>query len=80
MDQAHHLKEAKYHNLVEDARNAGYWTSCLAFEVGSRGLIVQSELLELRQTLGAPAKPTTPSWVVGFAGAPSVCMSSRSSL
>ena len=59
MDQAHHLKEAKYHDLVEEMRNAGYQASCLAFEVGSRGLIVQSELLELRQALGAPAKPTT---------------------
>ena len=59
MDQAHHLKEAKYHDLVEEARNAGYQASCLAFEVGSRGLIVQSKLLELRQALGAPAKPTT---------------------
>ena len=40
-------------------QNAGYQASCPAFEVGSRGLIVQSELLELRQALGAPAKPTT---------------------
>ena len=59
MDQAHHLKEAKHHDLVEEMQNAEYQASCLAFEVGSRGLTVQSELLELRQALGAPVKPTT---------------------
>ena len=59
MDQAHRQKLAKYHNLVEEASNAVYQANHLAFEVGSRGLTNETQLVDLRQALGVPAKVTS---------------------
>ena len=59
MDQSHQQKLAKYLDLVEEASNAGYQAKCLAFEVGLRGLTNETQLADLRQALGVPAKATS---------------------
>ena len=59
MDQAHHRKLAKYYDLLEVARMAGYNAECLAFEVGSRGLVIKRELQDLRRSLGNTTKEIT---------------------
>ena len=59
MDQAHNRKLAKYYNLLEVARMAGYNAECLAFEVGSRGLVIERELQDLRRALGTTTKEIT---------------------
>ena len=37
----------------------GYQAQCIAFEVGSRGLLIESELEELKDALKVPAKQIT---------------------
>ena len=59
MDQAHQLKMAKYEDLVGEVRRQGYQAECIALEVGSRGLLIESELSQLRNAPNAPAKSTT---------------------
>ena len=56
MDQAHEHKLSKYQDLLEEGTRAGYHTKCLAFEVGSRGLISKNVLLDLRQALNVSVK------------------------
>ena len=56
MDQAHKQKLSKYQDLLEEATRAGYHTKCLAFEVGSRGLISENALLDIRQALNISVK------------------------
>ena len=59
MEQAHQRKLAKYEDLVEGARAEGYNAECIGVEVGSRGLIAESELQQLKEALGVPAKAVT---------------------
>ena len=59
MDRAHERKLAKYEDVVVGARARGYDAECIAVEVGSRGLIVESELQQLKDALGLPAKAMT---------------------
>ena len=59
MDRAHERKLAKNEDVVVGARVRGYDAECIAVEVGSRGLIVESELQQLKDALGLPAKAMT---------------------
>ena len=59
MDRAHERKLAKYEDVVVGARALGYDAECIAVEVVSRGLIVESELQQLKDALGLPAKAMT---------------------
>ena len=59
MENAHQTKTAKYMDLVEEVRLGGYRAECIAFEVGSRGLLIESELIQLRDALSAPGKDLT---------------------
>ena len=59
MDQAHERKLAKYEDVVAGARARGYDAECIAVEVGSRGLVVESELEKLKEALEVPAKAMT---------------------
>ena len=52
MDQAHHRKLAKYNDLLEAARMAGYNAECLTLEVGSRGLVIDRSAPRLKKTQG----------------------------
>ena len=44
MDQIHQLKMAKNEDLVGEVWRQGYQAQCIALEVGSRGLLIESEL------------------------------------
>ena len=55
MENAHQTKTPKYRDLVEEVRLGGCRAECIAFEVGSR-LLIESELMQLRDTLSAPGK------------------------
>ena len=59
MEQAHQRKLAKYEDVVEGARVQGYNAECFAVEVGSRGLIVEGELQQLKNELSASARAMT---------------------
>ena len=59
MDQANHRELAKYYDLLDAARTAGYNAECLAFEVGSRGLVIERELQDLRRAQGTTTKEIT---------------------
>ena len=59
MENTHQTKTAKYMDLVEEVRLSGYRAECIAFEVGSRGLLIESELIQLRDALSAPGKALT---------------------
>ena len=51
MEQARQVKQAKYQDLIDEVMRAGYRASLITLEVGSRGLIVESELMELNDAL-----------------------------
>ena len=59
LEQAHQRKLAKYEDVVEGAKVQGYNVEFFAVEVGSRGLIVEGELQQLKNALGAPARAMT---------------------
>ena len=59
IENAHQTKTAKYRDLVEEVRLGGYRAECIVFEVGSRGLLIESELTQLRDALSAPGKALT---------------------
>ena len=59
MDRAHERKLAKHEDVVVGARVRGYDAECIAVEVGYRGLIVESELQQLKDALGLPDKAMT---------------------
>ena len=52
MDNAHKLKEAKYLDLVDQAKEAGYEAKLITLEVGSRGLINMPGFNQLKEELG----------------------------
>ena len=45
-----------YQDLLEEVTRAGYHTKCLAFEVGSKGVISENALLDLRPALNVSVK------------------------
>ena len=51
MEQARQVKQAKYQDLIDEVMRAGYRASLITLEVGSRGLVVESELMELNEAL-----------------------------
>ena len=59
MDQDHHQKRAKYNDLLVAARMACYNAECLAFEVGSRHLVIEKKLHDLIRTLSTMTKEIT---------------------
>ena len=59
MDDAHSRKLAKYDDLVERVREAGYQAECIAVEVGSRGLLIEDELSQIQDIPGAPGRAVT---------------------
>ena len=44
MAEARRRKRAKYYDLVEAVREAGYRTELITIEVGSRGMLCASDL------------------------------------
>ena len=52
-------KRAKYHDLVEAGRAAGYKTELITVEVGSRGMLGSSDFDALREVIDAPSKEFT---------------------
>ena len=56
---ARERKRAKYQDLVEAGRAAGYRTELITVEVGSRGMLCVSNLNDLRESIDAPKKEFT---------------------
>ena len=52
-------KRMKYHDLVEAGRAAGYKTQFITMEVGSRGMLGDSDLDALRNAIDATRKEFT---------------------
>ncbi len=52
MDEARERKQNKYQDLVNAAADAGYIVELITLEVGSRGLIMDSELNDIQAALG----------------------------
>ena len=52
-------KRAKYLDLVEAGRAAGYKTSFITLEVGSRGMLGEDDMIQLKEAFDAPAKEFT---------------------
>ena len=52
MDTAHHIKEAKYIDLIDQAKANGYKAQLITLEVGSRGLVNKKGFIQLKQILG----------------------------
>jgi len=51
MEQARQVKQAKYQDLIDEVMRVGYRVRLITLDVGSRGLIVESELMELKEAL-----------------------------
>ena len=51
MEQTRQVKQAKYQDLIDEVMRAGYRAQLITLEVGSRGLIVESKLMELKEAL-----------------------------
>ena len=56
MEEAWQRKQAKYQDLVNEATEAGYSTELITLEVGSRGMIDESELVTLQAALDTTTK------------------------
>ena len=56
---ARERKKAKYHHLVEAGRAAGYQSKLITVEVGSRGMLGNGDLDELKEAIKAPRKEFT---------------------
>ena len=52
-------KRAKYYDLVQAGRAAGYRTELLTVEVGSRGMLSVSDFDDLKRAIKAPRKDVT---------------------
>ena len=52
-------KRMKYHDLVEVGRAAGYKTELITVEVGSRGMLGDSDIDALRDAMDATRKEFT---------------------
>ena len=52
-------KRAKYLELVEAGRAAGYKTSLITMEVGSRGMLSEDDMTQLKEAFDALAKEFT---------------------
>ena len=52
-------KRAKYLDLVEAGRAAGYKTSLITLEVGSRGMLGEDDMTQLKEAFDAPTKEFT---------------------
>ena len=63
MDQAHQMKMAKCEDLVGEVQSQGHQAKCLALEVGSRGLLTESELSQLRNALKSPPLTCNPGLI-----------------
>ena len=55
-------KRGKYHDLVEAGRAAGYRTELITVEVGSRGMLGDSDFDDLREVIHATRKDKLQSW------------------
>ena len=44
MEEARQRKQSKYQDLVDEATEAGFCTELITLEIGSRGMIIESEL------------------------------------
>ena len=49
-------KRGKYFDLVKSARDAGFSASITTIEVGSRGMLGEESLAELKKAIPAPSK------------------------
>ena len=57
--EARSRKRAKYHDLVEAGRAAGYKTDLITVEVGSRGMLGESMFENLKEAIHATRKDIT---------------------
>ena len=51
MEQARQVKQAKYQDLIDEVMRVEYRAHLITLEVGSRDLILESELMELKEAL-----------------------------
>ena len=49
-------RDAKYEDLLVEARNGGYMAKLITIKVGSRSLLIESELLALGEALSVKKK------------------------
>ena len=57
--ERHKARKMKYHDLVEVGRAVGYKAELITMEVGSRGMLGDSDLDALREAIDAPRKKFT---------------------